>query len=94
MNAMAEHRVRSQHSTFLVNVSVIARAHVEMMDFLELFAVLGQVRLQICFQSGRELGRAAHHLLRTSDREAGTERIFEPALFGAMPFPAKAFAFE
>ena len=94
MNAMAEHRTRGQHSAFLVDVGVIARAHVKVMDLLELFAVLGQVRLQICLQPGRELGRAAHHFFRTRDREARTERVLEPAFFGAMPFPAKAFAFQ
>src|SRR5438270_2103590 len=94
MNAMAEHSVRGQHSTFLINVGVIARAHIKMVDLLELFPVLRQMRLQVSFEPGRELRRAAHHFFRTGNCETRTERVIKSSLLGAMPFPAKAFALE
>src|SRR5205823_2237016 len=94
MNAVSEHGARRQHAAFLVNVSVIARAHVKMMDFFELLAVLSQMRLEISFQTRGELGRSAHQFFRTSHCEAGTERVFESPIFSAMPFATKPFAFE
>src|SRR5205807_10120732 len=86
--------MRGQHSAFFVDVSVIARAHIKMVDLLELFPVLRQMRLQVSFEPGRELRRAAHHFFRTGNGETWTERVLEPSLVGAMPFPAKAFALE
>src|SRR5438270_11864512 len=94
MNAMAEHSVRGQHSTFLISVGVIARAHIKMVDLLKLFAVLRQMRLQVSFEPGREFRRAAHHFFRTSNGKSRTERVLEPALLSPMPFSAKAFALE
>src|SRR5438105_6756463 len=94
MNAMPEHRMGGQHSAFLVDVSVIARAHIKMVDLLELFAVLRQMRLQISFEPGRELGRAAHHFFRTSNCETRTEGVLESSLLSTVPFSAKALAFQ
>ena len=41
-----------------------------------------------------QLGGAAHQFLRAVHRETRAERIFEPAVIGAIPFPAKPFAFD
>src|SRR5260370_198343 len=94
MNAMAKHGVRREHSAFFVNMRVVARAHVKMMHLFQLFAVLGQVGLQIGLQPGSEFGGAAHHFFRASDRKAPTESVLEPSVFGAMPFAAKPLALE
>src|SRR5258708_35478389 len=94
MNAMPEYRVRGQHAAFLIAVGVIARAHVKMMNFFQFFAVLGEVRLQISFEPGGKLRRAAHHFFRTSDGKARAERIFEPAFFSPMPLSAKSLALQ
>src|SRR2546421_8459858 len=52
------------------------------------------MRLEVSVEPGRELRRAAHHFFRTGNGETWTERVLEPSLVGAMPFPAKAFALE
>src|ERR1700731_3434445 len=92
MNAMAEHGVRGEKSTFFVDIGVIPRAYVKVMHLFELFAVFGQVCLQIGFEPRSKLGRAAHHFFRASDGETRTEGVIEPALFGSMPFTTKALA--
>src|ERR1043166_1523419 len=94
MNAVTEHSMWREHSAFLVNVRVVARAHVKMVHFFELFAVLGEMSLEIRSQSRGQLGRAPHHFFRTSHREARTKRVLEPAIFGPMPFAAKPLALQ
>src|ERR1700730_5736424 len=94
MNAMSKHGARSQKTALFVDVGVIARTHVEMMHPFELFAVFGQMSLQISLKSRRQFRRAAHHFFRTSNRETRTESVFEQTVFGAVPFPAEPFAFH
>src|SRR5262249_5547239 len=94
VSAMTKHGVRGEYSTLFVNVSVIARAHVKMTNFLDLFAVLREVRLEISLKSRRKLSRTAHQLFRTSNGKTRAERVLEPAILGAMPFSAKALAFQ
>src|SRR5260370_38800589 len=94
MNAMAKHGVRREHSAFVGNMRVVAGAHVKMMHLLQLFAVLGQMGLQIGLQPGSEFGSAAHHCFRASDRKARAESVLEPSVFGAMAFAAKPLTLE
>ena len=45
MNAMTEYSVRGKQSAFFVDMSVIARTHIKVMHFFQLFAIFRQVCL-------------------------------------------------
>src|SRR5262245_31225072 len=94
VNAVAEHGMRGEYSAFLINVGVIARVHIKMMNLLELLAVFGEMSLEISVEPRCKFGRATHHFFRTSNGETRAERIFESAIFGTVPFSAKTFAFK
>ena len=94
MNAVTKHCARREHSTFFIHMRVVACAHVKMMHLFQFLAIFGQMCLQICFESCRELGGATHHFFRTSDSETRAESVLEPTFFGPMPFTAKAFALQ
>src|ERR1700682_2271814 len=94
MNAMSQHGFGREQSAFLVNVSVIARAHKKMMHLLDFLPVFGQMGLQVSVKSRGQFGRAAHHFFRAGDGEARTKSIFESTVLGAMPLPAKSLTFQ
>src|SRR5882724_10703762 len=94
MNAVTKHGARREQSAPLVNVGVILRRHKKMMHFFDLFAVLGQMCLQISFKARRQFRRTSHHFSRAGHSEARTKCVFEAAILGAMPSAAKPFAFH
>ena len=94
VDAMAQHGLRRQQAALLIDIRVIARRHMKVAHFFNLLAVLREMRLEIGVQPLRQFGGAAHQFFRAGHRETRAERIFEPAVIGAMPFPAKPFAFD
>src|SRR5437667_10503387 len=94
MNTMTEHGSGREQSTFFVNVGVVPRRHVEVVHFFELFPVLGEMSLQISIETRRHFRGATHQFLRAGNGKARTESVFEPAIFGAMPFSTKPFTFQ
>src|SRR6266404_6664455 len=91
---MAEDGARRQQSAFLIDMSVIARAHVQMVDFFELFTVLSQMGLEIRLETRREFRCTAHYFVRAGHREARAERVLEQSVFRAMPLAAKPLTFQ
>ena len=94
VDAMAKHCFWRQQSALLIDIRVIARRHMKVMHLFNLFAVLGEMCLEISIKPLRQLGGAAHQFLRAGDRETRAERIFEPAVVSAVPLSAKPFAFD
>src|SRR6266478_6290954 len=88
VDAMAEYGLGREHATRFVNVSVVMRGHEKVVHFLDFFAVLGEMSLKICVETGRQFGGLAHEFFLTSDRETRTECIFKPPVFGTVPFTA------
>src|SRR5690349_3975334 len=94
MNAMAEDRAGREKPAFFVNIGVIARAHVEMTDLFQFFAVLGQMSLDISPKLVCQLRCAAHQFFRTGYGEPWTKCVIEQAVLSFVPFAAEPFAFQ
>ena len=69
VEAMAKHGLRSQQSTLLIDIRVIARRHMKVTHLFDLFAVLREMGLEIRIEPLRQLGGAPHQFLRAGDRE-------------------------
>src|ERR1700732_1839592 len=96
MDAMPEHGFRRQQSALLINVSIIERAHthIKVMNFFDLLAIFREMSLQVSIETGGQFRGAAHQFLRTGNRKAWTEGIFESAFFSPVPFATKPFALQ
>src|SRR5216684_2856745 len=94
MDTMSENSFRRQHSALLVNMRVIPGTHIKMVHLLYFFAIFREMSLEIRVKAGRHFRCAAHQFFRASHGKARAKSVFEPAVFGAMPFSAKPLTFK
>ena len=88
MNTMSKHGFRCEQTALLVHMRVIARTHKQMVHFFDLLSVFRQVGLYVSVESSSQFSRCSHHLFRACYGKPRTERVLQPAVLGAMPFPA------